>query len=215
MSGLLTPSVWPGPPRELNDAMTSPFCAALTPAVMVAISPVWLPRNANSACALRELDVAAGRKWLSVSWSVWPALPLYRIMPTAPPWRTLKPFGDPADRIAALADDDLTGELPGIGFLVAQLVRGSTTMGSGPTPFVSEMPGMFSVRRRGRSRARWLTKARAVVLARDGGHPRAAMVGGVGAGSGIAGRSGDEDARVVGVEECELDRVGDTGSRRR
>ena len=89
MSGLLTPSVWPGPPRELNEAMTSACCDPLTPALIVAMTPVWAPRKASSATPAEFWTWLAGRKWLSVSWSVTAALWLYRIMPTAPPWRTL------------------------------------------------------------------------------------------------------------------------------
>ena len=40
MSGLLTPSRWPAPPRELNEAITSLGWVPDTPAVMVASTPV-------------------------------------------------------------------------------------------------------------------------------------------------------------------------------
>ena len=48
MSGLLTPRVCAGPPRELNEAMTSPCWVPVTPVVIVAISPVLAARKARS-----------------------------------------------------------------------------------------------------------------------------------------------------------------------
>ena len=70
MSGLLTPSDWAGPPRELNDAMTSPCWLPLTPSLRVAMTFVWLPMKASSVWPWSNWMWLAGRKWLSVSWSV-------------------------------------------------------------------------------------------------------------------------------------------------
>ena len=81
-------------------------------------------------------------------------------------------------------------------------------MGAGPTPFVSETPGMFRVAPPEPVTCTALTKARDVVLAATvvTHGPRWSVVSAP--GPAVAGRGGDEDARVVGVEECELDRVG-------
>ena len=42
----------------------------------------------------------------------------------------------------------------------------------------------------------------------DSSHPRPAVIGGVRGGAGVACRRGDEDARVVGIQEGQLDRIG-------
>ncbi len=52
MSGLLTPSVWPGPPRELKAAMTSPWLPVAWPCVKVAVTPL---------CDCQERPAGPGR----------------------------------------------------------------------------------------------------------------------------------------------------------
>src|SRR3954451_19753116 len=93
MSGL-TQS--PSGPREENVVMTSPAAVLVgVPVAHVAVTPVWLfmnARNASVSCGtcgvLPPSSMTVGTQKLSVnrSWCVG----LYRIIPAAPPCRTLK-----------------------------------------------------------------------------------------------------------------------------
>ena len=61
MSGLLTPSGCCGPPRELNDAITSPCAEAVTPAVIVALTLVCEPMKLNRVVPWLNWMWLAGR----------------------------------------------------------------------------------------------------------------------------------------------------------
>ena len=82
ISGLMTR---PAGPRDENAAMTSPWPLCLVPAVNDAVAPGWAVMNATKSVPSARWTV--GSQWLSVSTSA--SVALYRIMPTAPPWRTL------------------------------------------------------------------------------------------------------------------------------
>ena len=67
MSGLLTPRVWPGPPRELKAAITSGWTRVASPWVKVPITPVWLSMKSRSSWPLSASRCTLGMKWLSVA----------------------------------------------------------------------------------------------------------------------------------------------------
>ena len=164
MSGLLTPRLCPAPPRELNDAMTSPCPVPLMPWVIVAMTLVWPEMNATRAVPCANWMWLTGRKWLSVSRSVWPALPLYRTMPAAPPWRTLKPSATRPTGLPRLHTTILSVNVPaaaGASHSALEL----TTIAFGPTPSVSEMPSIDIVAPPSAVRLTLFLKTRGPVLA--------------------------------------------------
>src|SRR4051794_11654460 len=86
----------------------------------------------------------AGRKWLSDSWSVLVALALYRIMPAAPPWRTLKPSSTRPTGLPRLQITIMPVYVPGAAGLAQRISVAGTTNGAGPTPAVSDIPSSVS-----------------------------------------------------------------------
>ena len=71
-SGLLTPSSWAGPPRELKNAIRSPWRGPAIPAVKLAVTPVCAPRKVKRAAPSVLARCTVGTQWLSVAmpWGV-------------------------------------------------------------------------------------------------------------------------------------------------
>ena len=85
MSGLMNR---PPGPRDEKAAITSPSPSRFSPAVNEPVTFVRPCMNARNSRPSARCTV--GSQWLSVSMSA--SVGLYRIMPTAPPCRTLKPL---------------------------------------------------------------------------------------------------------------------------
>ena len=163
----------------------------------------------NATKAVPSARWTVGSQWLSVSMSA--RAGLYRIIPAAPPCRTLKPFSTRAltPRWQATI---LPVKMPG--------GAGASHSGRlyGASDGQDDRQGRVDT---GRDR-RALRRERVAVAGGHGqgrgeltglggrghGHdPRREVVGGRRTGAVVAGRGRHEDARGVGVEEGELDRV--------
>src|SRR5918995_792833 len=78
----------PDGPRDEKAAITSPLDAVGAPATHAALTTLWFLMNFTTALFWYWTCIV-GSQWLSESRSVTAAVSLKRIIPAAPPWRTL------------------------------------------------------------------------------------------------------------------------------